>query len=126
MVIRRNKNKTKDLNYYMRLNWTYTVEQDSYDGKKFYIIRVNELPGVCTDAEEISEGMKLIKQPMRAAIKLYLNNNEEIPEPVREEDYPGRIAYRTSSRRHCKLVREARRRRKSLSKLLDELVDQTL
>ncbi len=125
MVIRK-KTKTKDLNYYMRLKWTYTVEQDSFDGKDFYIIRVNELPGVCTDAESVDEGMLAIKEPMKAAIKLYMSNGEEIPEPIKEEDYPGKIAYRTTSRRHCKLAKEARRRKKSLSKLLDELIDQSL
>ena len=125
MVIRK-KNKTKDLNYYMRLKWTYTIEQDSHEGKDFYIIRVNELPGICTDAESIEEGMKAIKEPMKAAIKLYLSHGEAVPEPIKEEDYPGKIAYRTSSRRHCQLIKEARRRRKSLSKLLDELIDQSL
>ncbi len=125
MAIRK-KSKTKDLNYYMRLKWTYTIEPDSHEGRDFYIIRVNELPGVCTDAESIEEGMKEIREPMKAAIKLYLANGEEIPVPIKEEDYPGKIAYRTTSRRHCKLVREAHRRKKSLSKLLDEIIDETL
>lgn|SRR3989338_36403 len=125
MVIRK-KSKTKDLNYYVRLKWTYTIEQDSHDGKNFYIIRVNELPGVCTDAESIDEGIQDIKEAIKAAIRLYMANGEEVPEPIKEDDYPGKIAYRTSSRRHCKLVKEARRRKKSLSKLLDELIDQSL
>lgn len=38
----------KGLKYYLGLNWSYTIEQDVYRKKKFYIIRVNELPGVCT------------------------------------------------------------------------------
>ncbi len=127
MVIqKKKKSKFKDLNYYMRLKWTYLIEEDSHHGKGFYIIRVNELPGVCTDAESVEEGLKAIKEPMKAAIKLYMDQNEEVPEPVKEDDYPGKIAYRTSSRRHCKLAREARRRKKSLSKLLDDLVDQSL
>ena len=125
MVIRK-KSKTKDLNYYVRLKWTYTIEQDSHDGKNFYIIRVNELPGVCTDAESIDEVIQDIKEAIKAAIRLYMANGEEVPEPIKEDDYPGKIAYRTSSRRHCKLVKEARRRKKSLSKLLDELIDQSL
>ena len=40
----------KDLKYYLGLNWSYTIEQGIHKRKKFYIIRVNELPGVCTDA----------------------------------------------------------------------------
>lgn len=75
-------NMTKDLNYYMRLKWTYTIEQDSDHGKDFYIIRVSELFGVCTDAGSIEDGMKAIKEPLKAAIKLYMRNNEEIPREI--------------------------------------------
>jgi hypothetical protein len=35
----------KDLKYYLRLNLSYTIEQDFHKRKKIYIIRVNELPG---------------------------------------------------------------------------------
>ena len=46
----------KNLKYYLSLNWSYTVEQEIHKGKRYYIIRVNELPGICTDAESIEEG----------------------------------------------------------------------
>lgn len=72
----------KDLKYYLALNWSYTLEQDSHDGKKLYIIRVNELPGVCTDAPTIEKGMKNIKQAIAAAIDLYIEQRDLIPEPI--------------------------------------------
>ena len=120
------KQKTKDINYYLRLKWTYTIEEESGKGKNYFIIRVNELPGVCTDAEDLEEGMKLIKQAMKAAFKLYIQQGETIPEPIKEHDYPGKIAYRTSSRRHYRLAKEARSKKKSLSKIIDDLVDEAL
>ncbi len=124
MAIR--KHKIKDINYYLRLKWTYTIEQELVKGKKYFIIRVNELPGICTDAEDLDEGMKLIKQAMKAAFKLYIEQGEVIPEPIKEQDYPGNIAYRTSSRRHYRLAKEASRKKKSLSKVIDDLVDESL
>lgn len=80
------REKAKSLSFYTRLKWTYTIEQDSHNGKDFYIIRINELPGICTDAESIEEGMKVVKESLKAAIKLYLSNNEKIPVPIGKEE----------------------------------------
>lgn len=116
----------KNLNYYLKLKWSYTIEQESHEGKDYYIIRVNELPGVCTDAETIEEGMKEIKEAIRAAIKLYLKNQETIPEPINKEEFKGNIAYRTSSERHYYVAKVAKETHKSISKTLDMLVDEGL
>src|SRR5688572_17205034 len=101
------KNK-KDINYYLALPWSYTIEtgRDEND-QHIYIISVNELPGVCTDAPTIQEAMELIKDAMKGAFKLYMKQGEEIPEPIDEEQFKGNIAYRTSSKRHYLLAKEA-------------------
>ena len=72
---------TKNLSYYLSLNWSYTIEEDSHNGKQFYIIRVNELPGICTDASTLEEGMKNIKEAISGAIMLYMEQGEPVPEP---------------------------------------------
>lgn len=113
----------KNLNYYLNLKWSYTVEEDEMDGKRFFIIRVNELPGVCMDAETVEEGMKEIKDAIKAAITLYLKQGDPIPEPINKEEFKGQIAYRTSSERHYLLARAAKQLHKSLSKTLDAVVD---
>lgn len=113
----------KTTKYYLTLPWSYTIEQEVEKGKHFYIIRVNELPGVCTDAETIEEGMELIKEAIEAAVKLYLKNGEEVPEPVRKQDYKGNIAYRTSPERHYYVTKMAHQLHKSISKTIDILID---
>lgn len=113
----------KNLNYYLNLKWSYTIEEDEMDGKRFFIVRVNELPGVCTDAETVEEGMKEIKDAIKAAITLYLKQGDPIPEPINKEEFKGQIAYRTSSERHYLLARAAKQLHKSLSKTLDAVVD---
>ena len=113
----------KDLNYYLGLKWSYTIEQDSYRGKDFYIIRVNEMPGVCTDADTIEEGMKTITEALKAAIKLYLKQGEPITEPLDKTEFKGKIAYRTDSERHYLIAKAAKHMHKSISKTLDLLVD---
>jgi predicted RNase H-like HicB family nuclease len=96
----------KSLDYYLNLPWTYTIETDfDENNKHIFIVKVNELPGVCTDAPSIQEAMDLIKEAMAGAFRLYMKQGDEIPEPLKEVDFPGNIAYRTTSRRQSSLTR---------------------
>jgi len=113
----------KDLKYYMNLNWSFTIEQETHKGKHYYIVRVNELPGVCTDAGTVEEGMKEIQEVIKGAITLYLKNKELIPEPIKKEQFKGNIAYRTTSERHFYVAKAAKEMHKSISKTLDDLID---
>lgn len=113
----------KRLKHYLNLNWSYTIEQESYKGKHYYIIRVNELPGVCTDAETVEEGMENIKEAIEAAIRLYLKQGEPVPEPIKKDKFKGNIAYRTTSERHYYVAKAAKAMHKSISKTLDALID---
>jgi predicted RNase H-like HicB family nuclease len=113
----------KDLKYFLNLPWSYTIEQEIENDKHFFIIRVNELPGVCTDAETVEEGMQLIQEAIEAAVKLYMKNGETVPEPIRKEDYKGNIAYRTSPERHYYVTKMAQQMEKSISKTIDLLID---
>lgn len=113
----------KDIKYYLKLNWSYTLEQSSHKGKKFFIIRVNELPGVCTDAKTVEEGMQEIQDVLKTTLELYLEQGDPIPEPIKKEDYKGNIAYRTSSERHFILAKLAQQQHVSMSKALDLIFD---
>ena len=118
--------KKKNLSYYQNLNWSYTVEQETHNRKTYYVIRVNELPGVCTDAETIEEGLQSIKDAIKAAIKLYFKQGDPVPEPINRKKFKGNIAYRTSAERHYLLSKIAMHEQKSLSKTLDLLVDKSI
>ena len=118
--------KNKNLKYYLNLPWSYTITTTKEDGETLFIVRVNELPGVCTDAPTIQEAMSLIKEAMTGAFELYMDNGQEIPEPVNPETYKGRIAYRTTSKRHARLAQEALAKNASLSVIIDECIDKQL
>src|SRR6476620_10840632 len=113
----------KDLKYYLELNWTYTIETSKHKGKKFFIIRVNELPGVCTDAPTIEKGMKEIQDVIAATIELYMEQGDPIPEPINREEFKGNISYRTSSDRHYLLEKLAKEKDISMNKALDMVFD---
>jgi antitoxin HicB len=109
----------KEIEKYVGLAWSYTVEQE--DGN--YIVYVNELPGVCTDAKTITSAMNEIKEAIYAAIELYIDQGKEIPVPISKSKYKGNIAYRTSAERHYLIAKIAQQKHKSLSRILDLLVD---
>lgn len=113
----------KDVKYYLNLDWTYTVEPHKDGASTYYVVRVNELPGVCTDAESIQEAMDSIKEAIEAAVRLYMKNDEPVPEPIKEEDYRGNIAYRTSKERHYQVAKLAKGAHRSISKTIDNLID---
>lgn len=121
------KKKVKNITYYLNLPWTYTIETEKDEkGKPIFIVHVNELEGVATDAPTIEEAMTLIKEVMEATFHLYLENEEEIPEPKEVAQYKGNIAYRTSSLRHYSLVKEAQKKNISISQLIDNALDLVL
>jgi predicted RNase H-like HicB family nuclease len=121
------KKTNKNVKYYLNLPWTYTIETEMDEkDNPIYVIRVNELEGIVTDAPTIEEGMKLIKEAMQAAFKMYIENKEEIPEPKMFEQYKGNIAYRTTSLRHYSLVKEAQKKNVSISQLIDTAIDSAL
>lgn len=113
----------KDLKYYLALNWSYTIEQSSSKGKKIFIIRVNELPGVCTDATSIDKGLKEIQDVIAATIELYLKHGDLIPEPINRDKYKGHISYRTTRERHYHLAKLAEQKHISMNKALDLVFD---
>lgn len=115
--------KIKSIDYYLNLPWTYTVETAQEKGKKIYIVHVNELPGVSTDAPTLPEAMELIKESMEGVFELYLENGEEIPEPASPDNFKGKIAYRTSSMRHYQLVKAAQKNNQSISQFIDQCID---
>lgn len=61
---------------YLNLPWTYTVETAVERDRPIYIIRVNELPGVATDAPTLDEAMKLLKEAMHGLFEMYLEDGE--------------------------------------------------
>lgn len=118
--------KNKSLKQYLDLPWTYTIITAKEDGEPFFIVRVNELPGVVSDAPTIQGAMRGIKEAMQGAFELYRENGEEIPEPVDPEAYKGRIAYRTTGKRHARLAQEALVKHISLSAVIDQCIDNQL
>lgn len=89
-------------------------------------IRVNELPGICTDSESLDEGMHEIRDLIACAVEIYQEKGEPVPEPINRDHFKGNILYRTDSERHYLIAKTAQRMHKSISKTLDALIDKGL
>ena len=118
--------ENRDLNYYLNLPWTYTIETEIHEGSSYYIIRVNELPGICTDSGSLDEGMSEIKSLIACAVEIYHEKGESVPEPIDRDHFKGKILYRTDSERHYLIAKTAQKMHKSISKTLDTLIDKGL
>jgi len=121
--------KNKNLKYYLDLPWTYILQEDiDNKGKKIYILSVNELPGVKTDAYSREEAFEEIKDALRAAIELYIKMGDRIPEPKKmsAKKFKGNITYRTTQERHNQLADEAKKRKIPINKLIDEIIGNAL
>lgn len=116
----------KKIDYYLNLPWTYTIETEIHEGSSYYIIHVNELPGICTDSKSLDEGMSEIKNLIACAIEIYQEKGEPVPEPIDREHFKGKISYRTNSERHYLIAKTAQRMHKSISKTLDTIIDKGL
>lgn len=114
----------KDLNYYLNLHWTYRFDWSKRDN--CYIASVAELDGCKTHGETIEEAAKMIKDALICWIETLQENNQEIPEPPKIEQYKGRVTYRTTPERHYRLARTAAIHGKSISKVIDEAIDKEI
>jgi predicted RNase H-like HicB family nuclease len=126
MITKKKTKNNKNLNYYLNLPWTYTIETETHNELSYYVIYVNELPGICTDSESLDEGMSEIKNLIACAVEIYEEKGEPVPEPINKELFKGKILYRTDSKRHFLIAKAAQRMHKSISKTLDMVIDKGL
>lgn len=111
----------KDIKYYLDLPWTYIFTYD--DKNKVYIASISELKGCMSDGKTIDEALSMIKDALYSYLSVMIENNDEIPEPIKPELYKGKIAYRTTPERHYKIAQKSSIWNKSISKTIDKLVD---
>jgi predicted RNase H-like HicB family nuclease len=114
----------KDLNYYLNLPWTYHIEWSDPD--KCFLGSIIELENNMTDGKTIEETFENLKDALMCYIETCIERNRTIPEPLKISHYKGNIAYRTTPERHYKLAKKASFLGKSISKLIDEVIDKEI
>lgn len=111
----------KNIQYYLNLPWSFRFEWDP--GDQIYVASIAELKGCMSHGKTINEAAENIKEALELYLETAIDENIEIQEPPKPEDYKGRITLRTSPDKHYKLIQKANSEGKSLNKLLEEIID---
>lgn len=78
---------TKDINYYLNLDWTLIEGQDlDFEGNLYYFIEIKEIPSFTFCAKTIEKARENYKKQLKLTLMVMLETNEEITEPGEDED----------------------------------------
>jgi len=111
----------KNLEYYLKLPWSYEIEYSDVD--KCFLGSIKELEKNMTCGETAEECFFMLKDALNAYIMTSLVKNLPISEPIKLIDFKGKIPYRTTTDRHYRLAKKAKEKGKSINKIVDEAVE---
>jgi len=114
----------KDLNYYLNLPYTYIIEWSDIDG--CFLGSIVELERNMTCGQTREEVLSNLKEALLSYVTTSFENNMEIPEPLKIDDFKGIITYRTSKERHYSLAKQAKLYGKSINAFIDEAIGDKL
>ena len=114
----------KSLKYYLNLPYTYVIEWSDVDN--CFLGSIIELERNMTCGQTREEVLANLKEALISYVKTSLENNFEIPEPLKMKDYKGNITYRTSQERHYWLAKQAKLYGKSINAFIDDAIGEKL
>lgn len=114
----------KDLDYYMKLPWTFRFEWSNEDD--CYVASISELKGCMSHGDTLQEASEMIQDALLSHLSACIEAKIQIPEPVRPADFKGKIPYRTTPQIHYKLAQRSAITGKSINALIDEAVQKSL
>ena len=111
-----NKKSDDQIKSFLKLPYTFTVGKDKeHDGKEYFYVQVNELPGCVSDGISPEEALKNIKDAMYDWIETALLNGEKIPTP---EGFSGKFTVRIPPSLHKDLIRKVTKEGVSINQFI--------
>ena len=114
----------KNLNYYLNLPYSYIIDWSAADN--CFLGSIVELERNMTCGQTREEVLSNLKEALISYVTTSLNNDIEIPEPLKIDEFKGNITYRTSKERHYKLAKQAKLYGKSINAFIDEAIGEKL
>ena len=115
-------NTTKNLNYYMSLNYPILLEKYEEDGQERIVLRIPELKGVWASGSNFEESMADLAETKKVWFEACLEERIKIPEPVSEEDFSGKFVLRLDRSLHRVLSEQAKQAGVSLNQYVKEIL----
>lgn len=110
---------TKDLNYYLELNYPFKVTPDPEVG---WFAKIPDLPGCWGTGTTVQAAIRDTEVNKRIWIEMSLEDGSEIPEPRSDEDYSGQFLLRLPKSLHHALSEEAKWEGVSMNQYVVSLV----
>ena len=120
------KTRDKDLEYYMSLNYPFTVELYEEDGQPRFGLQIPELQGVWADGKTVDEAYADLIETKKLWFETCLEKGIDIPEPVLEKDYSGKFILRLNPKLHMTLSKGAQRSKISLNQYIRILLEKQI
>jgi len=114
----------KNLDYYLNLPYTFIIEWSDIDD--CFLGSIVELERNMTCGQTREEVLSNLREAIVSYVTTSLENNMEIPEPLKINDFKGNITYRTSKERHYRLAKQAKLNGKSINAFIDETIAEKL
>jgi predicted RNase H-like HicB family nuclease len=78
---------TKDLDYYLNLDWTLIEGEDlDFNGNTYHYVEIKEIPSFAFCAKTIQQARENYKTQLKLSLMLMLEDGEEIVEPGEEDE----------------------------------------
>jgi len=107
--------KNKNLEYYMSLPYTFTVQRYDDGSESYYVSRVMELDGCHSDGDTKEKALENLREAMELWIESNIEYGDTIPEPVAETGFSGKFTLRLPKTLHQRLTLEAKQEGVSLN-----------
>ena len=116
------KNASKDLKYYLELNYPYQITKiDETDGGGF-LIEVPMLKGCMSDGETVEEAYNNLEEAKKEWLSYMLENNLPIPEPAAKTNYSGKFVVRIPKTLHQIISEQSKREGLSLNQYVANIL----
>lgn len=114
------KISSKGINRYLKMPYTFTLGKDEdADGKEYFYVTVNELPGCISDGETPEAALSNIKPAMYDWIETALINGDKVPEP---DKFSGKFTARIPPSLHRDLVTRVNREGVSINQFVTNAI----
>ncbi|MGA2554636.1 MAG: type II toxin-antitoxin system HicB family antitoxin [Smithella sp.] len=117
------KSIEKNLDYYMSLNYTITLEEFDDNGITKYGLNIPDLPGIWSSGTTLDEAHNELEDTKRLWFETCIEKGIEIIEPISDEDFSGKFILRLDPRLHMSLHKSALKNKNSLNQHIRNLLE---
>ncbi len=103
------------LEYYLNLQYPVILYSDPAGG---YVAQIKELPGCLTQGETLDETVININEARELWIETAYESGDDIPLPIIQDSYTGKVLLQMPKSLHRRLVEEAERENVSLNQYI--------